>query len=166
MLVNGITWLGLHSQLDFDATVTYRQLNLPERDRVTDRVPYSSITHDFTALYGPPGYAERTLQYKFMLSDERGIQYLKPRVERFKLWLYEPVEKSALYDDTETEYHFNAVCTSVSESYTNGVIAELTVTFAADPFKFPNASEELMEISVSDSRYPRKSILTNDSQNI
>ena len=52
MLINGITWLGLHSQLDFDATVTYRQLDLPEKDRVTDRVPYSNITYDFTALYG------------------------------------------------------------------------------------------------------------------
>lgn len=75
-------------------------------------------------------------------------------MERFKLWLYEPIEKSALYDDTEPEYHFHAVCTSISENYTNGIIAELTITFAADPFKIPNASENLMEIPLSDCRYP------------
>ena len=84
MLINGITWNHLHSQLDFGATITERQLQLPEKDRITDRVPYSSITHDFTALYGNASYAERTLQYKFMISDENGIQYLKDRVERFR----------------------------------------------------------------------------------
>lgn len=154
MLMNGITWNNLHSQLDFGATITERQLQLPAKDRITDRVPYSSITHDFTALYGKASYAERTLQYKFMISDENGIQYLKDRVERFKRWLYEPIKKSALYDDTDKEYHFNAVCTSISESYTNGVIAEITVTFAADPFKIPNVTANRFAILVSDCRYP------------
>ena len=154
MLINGITWKGLHSQLDFGATITERQLQMPEKDRITDRVPYSSITYDFTSLYGTASYAERTLQYKFMISDEKGIQYLKERVEPFKRWLYEPVKKSALYDDAEKEYHFNAVCTSISESYTNGVIAEITVTFAADPFKIPSVASEQLAISVSDCRFP------------
>ncbi|MDE6706720.1 MAG: hypothetical protein K2K06_01610 [Oscillospiraceae bacterium] len=154
MLINGISWQGLHSQLDFGATTTERQLQMPEKDRITDRVPYSSITYDFTSLYGTASYAERTLQYKFMISDEKDIRYLKERVEQFKRWLYEPVKKSALYDDTEKEYHFNAVCTSVSEKYTNGVIAEISATFMADPFKIPNATSELLAIPISDCRYP------------
>ena len=154
MLINGITWQGLHSQLDFGATIIERQLQMPEKDRITDRVPYSSITYDFTSLYGKASYAERTLQYKFMISDEKGIQYLKERIERFKRWLYEPVKKSTLYDDIEKEYHFNAVCTSISENYTNGVIAEITVTFAADPFKIPNVAADRFAIPVSDCHFP------------
>ena len=154
MLINGITWNNLHSQLDFGATVIERQLQMPEKDHITDRVPYSSITYDFTSLYGTASYAERTLQYKFMISDEKGIPYLKDRVERFKRWLYEPVKKSALYDDTDKEYHFNAVCTSISENYTNGVIAEISVTFMADPFKIPSVASEQLAISLSDCRFP------------
>lgn len=154
MLINGISWKGLHSQLDFGATIIERQLQMPEKDRVTDRVPYSSITYDFTALYGKASYAERTLQYKFMISDEKGILYLKDRVERFKHWLCEPVKKSPLYDDTDKEYHFNAICTSISESYTNGVIAEISVIFMADPFKIPSVVSSRLAIPVSDCPFP------------
>lgn len=153
-MLNGITWHGLHSQIDFGATVTERDTNVPQKDRITDRVPYSSVTHDFTELYGEASYPERILQYKFTISDERGIRYLKPRAERFKHWLYEPIEKSELYDDREANYHFNAVCTEFHENYTKGVIAEITVIFAADPFMLPNTTSDRLAIPVSDSRYP------------
>jgi hypothetical protein len=153
-MLNGITWHGLHSQVDFGATLTERDTNVPSRDRITDRVPYSSVTHDFSALFGKPSYPERTLQYKFTISDEHGIHYLRPRVERFKHWLYDPTEKSELYDDREKEYHFNAVCTGFHENYTNGVKAEITVVFQADPYMLPSVSAERQAIPVSDCRYP------------
>ena len=153
-MLNGITWHGLHSQLDFGATLTERDTNVPPRDRITDRVPYSSVTHDFSELFGEPSYPERTLQYKFTISDEHGIRYLRPRVERFKHWLYDPMDKSELYDDREEEYHFNAVCTEFHENYTNGVKAEITAVFQADPLMIPNVPAEMLAIPVSDCRYP------------
>lgn len=134
--MNGITWMNQHSETDFDATITERILPPPPKDRITERVPYSSVTYDFTALYGSATYGERTLQYKFMLSDYRGMTFLKNRVSQFIQWLYSSIEKSPLYDDTEEGYYYNAVCTDVSApSYTGGTVAELTVTFMADPFK-------------------------------
>lgn len=153
-MLNGITWHGLHSQIDFGATLTGRDTNVPEKDRITDRVPFSSVTYDFTELFGEASYPERTLQYQFTISDEHGIRYLKQRVDRFKRWLYEPIEKSDLYDDRESEYHFHAVCTEFHENYTNGVMAEITVVFMADPFLLPNVPSERLAISISDSRYP------------
>lgn len=153
-MLNGITWHGLHSQIDFGATLTERDTNVPPRDRITDRVPYSSVTHDFSKLFGEPTYPERTLQYKFTISDEHGIRYLRPRVERFKHWLYDPMDKSELYDDREEEYHFNAICTEFHENYTNGVKAEITAVFQADPLMIPNVPAERLAIPVSDCRYP------------
>ena len=153
-MLNGITWHGLHSLIDFDATMISRDTNPPQKDRITDRPPYSSVTYDFTELFGEPSYPERTLIYQFTISDERGIYYLKKRVNRFRKWLYSTSGKSALYDDREDDYHFNAVCTGFSEKYTAGVIAEITVTFQAAPFMLPNVPLEQRAIPVSDCRFP------------
>ena len=153
-MLNGITWKGKHSLADFDATMISRDTNPPQKDRITDRPPYSSVTYDFTELFGEPSYPERTLQYQFMISDERGIYYLKKRVNLFRKWLYGETGKSALYDDREDDYHFNAVCTGFSEKYSYGVIAEITVTFQADPFMLPNVPPEQYAIPVSDCRFP------------
>lgn len=153
-MLNGITWKGKHSLADFDATMISRDTNPPQKDRITDRPPYSSVTYDFTELFGEPSYPERTLQYQFMISDERGICYLKKRVNLFRKWLYGETGKSALYDDREDNYHFNAVCTGFSEKYTSGVIAEITVIFQADPFMLPNVPAEQYAIPVSDCRFP------------
>ena len=153
-MLNGIIWNGLHSLVDFDATLTSRDTNPPPKDRITDRPPYSSVTYDFTELFGKQSYPERTLQYQFMISDVRGIFYLKKRVGAFQKWLYDSVGKSSLYDAREDDYHFNAVCTGFSVKYTAGVIAEITVTFQADPFMIPNVPPEQYAIPVSDCRFP------------
>ena len=154
MYVNGIFYNGLHSMLDFDATTAERDLNPPERDRITDRPPYSSQTYDFTELFGTESYPERILRYKFIISDENGGLYLKKRVSRFRTWLYELTGKSALYDDTEKDYHFNAVCNGFSVKYKNYVMAEISVTFAADPYMLPNVTDDQKAIPLSDCRFP------------
>ena len=74
-MLNGITWKGRHSLIDFDATMISRDTNPQQKDRITDRPPYSSMTYDFTELFGKQSYPERTLQYQYMISDERGIYY-------------------------------------------------------------------------------------------
>ncbi|MDE5753327.1 MAG: hypothetical protein K2H89_02085 [Oscillospiraceae bacterium] len=153
-MINGITWHGKHSLVDFGATLIARDTNVPIRDRVTERVPYSSVTYDFTALFGADSYPERKLQYQFVISDEHGMPTLKQRVNAFRHWLYNSSEKSKLCDDREPKYYFYAVCTEFTEKYTNGVMAEITVTFAADPFMIPDAAPEQLAIPVSDSRYP------------
>lgn len=153
-MINGITWHGKHSLIDFGATLTMRDTNVPARERVTERVPFSSVTYDFTALFGADSYPERSLQYQFVISDEHGIHPLKQRVNAFRHWLHDSSKKLELYDDREPEYHFYAVCTEFTEKYTNGVMAEITVTFMADPFMIPNVQPEQLAIPVSDSRYP------------
>lgn len=153
-MINGITWHGMHSQLDFGATLIERDTNFPEKERITERVPYSSVTYDFTELYGKASYPERELKYKFVISDERGIHYLKKRVDKFKKWLYNPISKSELYEDKETEYHFKAVCTQITENYTHPVKCEITVTFKADPYRMPSVPPERTAIPISDCRYP------------
>lgn len=138
-MLNGITWQGLHSQLHFGATTKERKTPPPPKDRITDRVAFSSVTEDFTALFGKASYGERTLKYKFVISELSGPSYLEERVNQFTRWLYEPIGKSELYDDRREGYHYMATCTDIADPvYIGGVVAEITVTFAADPFLLSN----------------------------
>lgn len=149
-MLNGITWQGLHSQLNFGATTKQRKISFPPKDRITDRAPYSSETEDFTELFGKASYEERTLKYKFVISDLSGPTYLEERVNRFICWLYEPIGKHELYDDRREGYHYMATCTDIAEPvYIGGVVAEITVTFAADPFLLSNKA-----FLPSESRWP------------
>lgn len=134
---NGIRWNGKHSQTDFRATVTSRDIGMPEKKRYLESVPYSNVTYDFSALYGAQTYNRRTLKYEFAISGRRE---LRSCVQAFINWLYEPQGTAELRDSTDPDYHFNAELVSAVPSFPYPNLAKITVTFEADPYRIPNDS--------------------------
>lgn len=114
---NGIRWNGKHSQTDFWATLTSRDIGMPEKKRYLESVPYSNVTYDFSALYGAQTYNRRALKYEFTISSKRGWKYLRSCVQAFVNWLYEPQGTAELRDSTDPEYHFNAELVSAVPSF-------------------------------------------------
>ncbi|MDE5564042.1 MAG: hypothetical protein K2I93_02710 [Oscillospiraceae bacterium] len=138
---NGIRWNGKHSQTDFRATVTSRDIGMPEKKRYLESVPYSNVTYDFSALYGAQTYNRRTLKYEFTISSKRGWKHLRSRVQAFINWLYEPQGTAELRDSTDPEYHFNAELVSAVPSFLLPNLAKIAVTFEADPYRIPNENQ-------------------------
>ena len=130
-----ITYNGLHTWRDLGAVMSGRKIGQPPRHRITEQVPYSNITEDFTAIYGVQTYGERALEYRFTLLAAAPAQ-LERRMREFVGRIYgAPPGRQALYDDRVEGYHFSAVCTELSEpTYISSTAAVYTVRFAAAPY--------------------------------
>lgn len=63
-MIAGITVNGKHSFYDFGLRMLTRSIDTPQKDVIKERVPYSSVTYDFSAIFGE-SYGERTTSYKF-----------------------------------------------------------------------------------------------------
>lgn len=147
---NGIAWNGLHSCTDFGAVCKSRSTPPPKPIKRHERVPYSNITWDFSALCGVREYENRTLSYAFVITD-LNWRRCRERVNDFLSWLHEPVSFQALWDSADPEYHYLAKLTSAEPSYTNGVCCEIKVEFEAYPYRIPNGD---LAYPVDASYYP------------
>ncbi|MBQ7013385.1 MAG: hypothetical protein IJN11_05660 [Oscillospiraceae bacterium] len=147
MMPNYIDFKGSNSQSTFGAVIQKREIGSPGKNVITDKVPYSNVKYNFSELYGAQTYGERTLAYQFSLvstSPER----LQRDVTRFIDWIYSP-GKSALRDSRVDGYYFLAECITSPKVEDHGIYAIITVTFTADPFKYPTSPS-----TPSTSRYP------------
>jgi hypothetical protein len=136
--MNAIDFNGKNSLMDFGAVITKRNIGYPARKIVEETVPYSSVTYDFSALYGENAYSDRTLEYEFSIVCSSPTE-LHRRISRFINWLYSPTEKLKLHDYRDEEYDFMARCTSAVPE-TNATAGIVSVTFSASPYKYPIAS--------------------------
>jgi hypothetical protein len=130
--MKGIRIGNIHSYKEYGMRMLERSIGLPQKDERTERVPYSNVTYDFSAIYGTSGYGERTLTYKFEFLDQNPIR-AHERLDKIMSWLSYNGRKN-LYDDMIPYYHFEARCTAISQSESHGVYT-VTVTFKANPFK-------------------------------
>lgn len=101
--MNGITINGQHSWYNFHALPAGVEYEYPERQRVTETVPFSNVEYDFSALFGAPVYNKRNVRYKFKFAKgDTGENFID--LDRFIAFLYSLEGKLEIYDD-ETPNH-------------------------------------------------------------
>ena len=133
--MRGIAFNGRHSWYDFHAVISKSEKSVPEKKLVEETVPYSNMTYDFSCMNGEQTYQDRILKYTFTLLPSA---HIRQKADDFIRWLYEPAEKIILKDDSETEYHYLAKCTSISTPEFIGNICILTAVFTAYPLRIPD----------------------------
>lgn len=140
--MDGIFYNGLHSFNNMNLTrIDTRKVSPPSKIKTKQTIPFSSLTYDFSNLYGSNVYEERLLQYDFLVDArgedlttfeiERNLEVLKMQVEN---WLLGSNGKSRLDDDNLVGFYYMAECESIDwkHCFSMGII---TVNFIAYPFK-------------------------------
>lgn len=145
----GITLNGLHSYMRFGLKMLKRNIGSAPKDDYTERVPFSSVTHDFSRIYGDPSYGERTLSYTFEYMDFRS-EWAEERLFAILEWLHF-AGRIDLYDDMLPNHHFEVREPAVSWTVNHRGIYTITVNFKANPAILPNKS---LMYSPSSVHYP------------
>lgn len=148
-MVKGITVNGKHSYHNYGLKMLKRSIGSAPKDDYTERVPYSSVTHDFSRLCGSPTYGERTLSYTFEFMDFRDV-WAEDKLFAVINWLHFS-GRVDLYDDMLPNHHFEVREPAVSWTVNHRGIYTITVNFKANPAILPNKS---LMYSPSSVHYP------------
>ena len=49
--MNGIIKGNKHSFKDFNITIAKRDIGIPKKNKITEKIPFSNVTYDFSLLY-------------------------------------------------------------------------------------------------------------------
>lgn len=122
---------------DFNASVAGRFIGLPKKKSIKATVPFSNVTHDFSAINGELYWEDRELEYVFeiMADDPEELEELK---SKFAAWVMN-TQGANLHDPHIPDYHFQATYDDMKVDDDEGMDkTTLTVTFTAYPFKIAN----------------------------
>lgn len=123
IVVNGV------SSLEFGLRMLKRSIGSPPKDEITERVPFSSVTYDFSRAYGR-SFGERTLSYSFDFVDMH-VKSAQERLVSVLRWLRFS-GTSQLRDDLLPDYRFTVREPTVEWSESHGVYM-IDVVFKAAP---------------------------------
>ena len=136
----GITYNNKHSFRDLGITIlNTRVIETPSKIKITETIPFSNITYDFSNLYGGNCYTERKLEYEFLIKANSSTQLEFKRMQ-IENWLLSSNGKSELFDDNIEGYYYNAECISTDFEDMNN-IGKLKAIFTAYPFKISSEYE-------------------------
>ena len=136
----GITYNNKHSFNDLGLTIlNTRVIETPSKIKITETIPFSNITYDFSNLYGGNCYTERKLEYEFLIKANSSVQLEFKRMQ-IENWLLSSNGKSELFDDNIEGYYYNAECISTDFEDINN-IGKLKAVFTAYPFKISSEYE-------------------------
>ena len=136
----GISYNNKHSFNDLGLTVlNTRVIETPSKIKITETIPFMNGSYDFSNLYGSNCYAERQLEYEFLIKAHNSTELEFKRME-VDQWLLSSNSKTPLIDDNLPGYYYKAECISTEfEDLIN--IGKLKATFTAYPFKIGEAYE-------------------------
>lgn len=137
--MRGIRFNKQHSWYTFHAVISSSEKPIPAKRLVEERVPYSNVSYDFSCLTGEQIYEDRILNYVLTFTAPTRKALLRKK-DAIVNWLYEPVQRIALYDDEEPGYHYLAKCTGIESPEITGCVCRLAVTFTAYPLRLPDRS--------------------------
>jgi phage-related protein len=130
----------IHSYDDFDATVAERKVGKPKKKIVKETVPYSNITHDFSAINGEIYWEERELEYVFEIIAD-SAEELEEKKRPFMSWIMN-VMNEKLHDPFIPDYHFLATFADIDEDDSEIEKSTITVKFTAYPYMIANEQRE------------------------
>ena len=136
--MNGIIKGNKHSFKHFNITIAKRDIGIPKKNKITEKIPFSNVTYDFSLLYGEQTYDERSLSYTFNIIGKNKND-MNVKKTNILTWLMDG-GKEKLYDDTIPGVYFlaEALESSWKENLHDG---QLTVKFEAYPFKIRDIDE-------------------------
>lgn len=134
---------GVHSYHTFGLRILKRKIGSAPKDGMTERVPFSSVTHDFSRIYGRQSYGERILSYELEFvcmnrktAQERIINILK-KLKRDG--------RKNLYNGLLCSYHYEVREPEIDFSENHGVYT-FSIKFPANPEIKPNMSVILPDV--------------------
>lgn len=126
----------VHSYDDFDASVAERRIIKPKKKSVKESVPYSNITHDFSAINGEIYWDETQLEYDFEIIAD-SAEELEEKKQPFLNWIMN-VMNEKLHDPFIHDYHFKATFDDIEIDESEIEKAYITVKFTAYPYMIAN----------------------------
>lgn len=117
---------------DFGASVRERKDVKPKKKSIKETVPFSNITHDFSAINGEVYWEERSLEYIFeMIADS--AEELEDMKRPFVSWIMN-VMNEELHDPYIKNFHFLATYDDIEVDDSEVEKATITVKFTAYPY--------------------------------
>ena len=136
----GITYNNKHSFNDLGLTIlNTRVIETPSKVKITENIPFSNLTYDFSNLYGSNCYSERKLEYEFLIKTHNNMELEFKRM-LIDQWLLSSNSKTQLFDDNIPGYYYLAECVSV-EFEDLVKTGKLKAIFTAYPFRIGEAYE-------------------------
>lgn len=149
---------GTHDE--FGASVSTRSISAPKKKLIKEKVPFSNVTYDFSAINGELYWEERELEYELeMIADSP--ESLERRKSALCRWLMNVVAEE-IHDPYDSDYHFIGTFDDVDINDDEGMEKTvLTVTFSAYPYKIRNKATN--HICLVPASSEQTFIITNES---
>lgn len=127
---------GVGSFYEYGATVRERKDVKPKKKSIKKTVPFSNVTHDFSAINGEVYWEERSLEYVFEIIANTAEE-LEEKKQPFVSWIMN-VMKEDLHDPFIKNYHFLATFDDIDVNDSEVEKATITVKFTAYPYMISN----------------------------
>lgn len=139
---------GVRSYHTLGLRILERKIGSAPKDSMTERVPFSSVTHDFSRIYGRQSYGERLLSYEleFVCMNKKIAQERIVNILKKLKW----DGRKNLYDDLLCDYHYEVREPEVNFSESHGVY-NFKMKFPANPEIKPNMSIVMPDVNGDDS---------------
>jgi hypothetical protein len=121
---------------DFEASVAERKNIKPKKKSIKESVPFSNVTHDFSAINGEIYWEDRNLEYVFEITAN-SPEELEVKKQPFISWIMN-VMNEELYDPFIPDYHFIATFSEIDEDDSEIEKSTITVKFTAYPYMISN----------------------------
>lgn len=133
---------GTYSYDGYKASLKERRIKQPKKKSIKATVPFSNVTHDFSAINGEVYWEERELEYDFeiLASSPEELETLKVA---FANWVMNIAEQN-LFDPFFSNYHH--IVTFADMDFADDESVEkttATVKFTAYPYKIANSPTTL-----------------------
>lgn len=148
---------------DFEANVSERRIKDGKKKEIKDSVPFSNVTHDFSAINGEVYWEEKELEYTFEIEADTAEE-LEEKKLSFKTWIMN-VMNEKLYDPYIRDYHFIATYNDIDSDDSEIEKATITVKFTAYPYMIANKARNY-EIALEASKESTVTVVNDSSHRI
>lgn len=127
---------GVGSYDKFEANVKERTIKSPKKKSITETVPFSNITYDYSSMNGETYWEQRELEYVFEITAD-SPEELEVKKQPFVAWIMN-VEDEEIHDPFIRDYHFKGTFEDIDPDDSEIEKSTITVTFKAYPYKIAN----------------------------
>jgi len=117
---------------EYGASVAERRIIKPKKKSIKETVPFSNVTHDFSAINGEIYWEEGSLEYVFEIIAS-SAEELEDKKRLFCGWIMNVMEQE-LHDPFIRGYHFKATYDDMDIDDSEIEKATITVTFTTYPY--------------------------------
>lgn len=148
---------------DFEASVKEREIKDGAKKEIKESVPFSNVTHDFSAINGEVYWEDKELKYVFEITADTPEELEEKKIN-FKSWVMN-VAGEKLYDPFIRDYHFIATFNDIDVDDSEIEKSTITVTFTAYPYMLSN-QKRLYTVQLLASKEVTVTVCNNSSHRI